>query len=458
MATPVEHILHLYKRFGFGISLEDAKLLRPKKLGEIVNELFNASIVSTGLSAVSIDSIPKAKDAMTEGMNKKELNKMINLYSENLNTDWVKQLVNTKAVVREKQTLFWHNHFACRLRNPYLMQELNNVHRQFAFSHFRELLFNVSKHAAMLQFLNNQQNKKQHPNENFARELMELFTLGRGNYTELDVKESARAFTGWSFNKDTFEYEFKEKQHDFDKKIFLKREGNFGGEDIINIIMDQKQTAYFLCKKMYAYYVNDVVDEKLVKELADFYYLNQYDTDKLLRKIALSDWFYAPKNRGNKIKSPIDFLVTLNRQFNIEYESNTTLIVIQRGLGQLLFYPPNVAGWAGGKSWINSSTLILRLRLPSMLLNSGVIDIETEDDDPDDGIMAMTKSSYKNYKTQVNWEKIITEYKTTELDEVAAVLLGSKPEEELKTIIKADTGSTKELILKLVSLPHYQLY
>lgn len=458
MATPVEHILHLYKRFGFGISLEEAKALRPKKLGDIVNELFNASIVSIGLKSVSIDSIPKAKEAMTEGMNKKDLNKLINVYSETLNTDWIKQLVNTKAVVREKQTLFWHNHFACRLRNPYLMQELNNVHRKFALSNFRELLFNVSKHAAMLQFLNNQQNKKQHPNENFARELMELFTLGRGNYTEMDVKESARAFTGWSFNKDTFEYEFKEKQHDFEKKVFLKREGNFSGEDIINILMDQKQTAYFLCKKMYAYYVNDVVDEKRVKELADFYYINQYDTDKLLRKIALSDWFYAPQNRGNKIKSPVDFLVSLNRQFSIEYESNSTLIVIQRGLGQLLFYPPNVAGWPGGKSWINSSTLILRLRLPSMLLNSGVIDIETEDDDPDDGIMAMSKSSYKNYKTLVNWDKIVTEYKHVELNELAQVLLGSALEEELKTIIKADTGSTKELILKLVSLPHYQLY
>ncbi len=458
MATPVQYILHLYKRFGFGISLEEAKLLKSKKLGEIVNELFNASIVSTGLVSVAIDSIPKAKDAMTEGMNKKDLNKMITTYSESLNTDWIKQLVNTKAVVREKQTLFWHNHFACRLRNPYLVQELNNIHRKFAFANFRELLFNVSKSAAMLQFLNNQQNKKMHPNENFARELMELFTLGRGNYTEQDVKESARAFTGWSFNKDTFEYEFKEKQHDFDKKTFLGREGNFAGEDIINIIMDQRLTAYFLCKKMYAYYVNDVVDEKRVKELADFYYMNAYDTDKLLRKIALSDWFYAPQNVGNKIKAPIDFLVTLNRQFNIEYESNSTLIIIQRSLGQLLFYPPNVAGWPGGKSWINSSTLMLRLRLPSMLLNSGVIDMEAEDDDPDDGIMAMTKSAYKNYKTQVNWEKIISEYKNAELNDVASVLLGSELETNLKSVIQTNTGSTKELILKLISLPHYQLY
>lgn len=366
--------------------------------------------------------------------------------------------MNTRAVVREKQTLFWHNHFACRLRNPYLVQELNNIHRKFAFANFRELLFNVSKSAAMLQFLNNQQNKKQHPNENFARELMELFTLGRGNYTEQDIRESARAFTGWTFNRDTFEFEFKEKQHDFDRKTFMKREGNFGGEDIINIIMDQKQTAYFICKKIYAYYVNDVPDESRVKELAAYYYANACNTDMLLRKIALSDWFYAPQNIGNKIKPPVDLLVSLSRQFNIVYESDATLIQIQRSLGQLLFYPPNVAGWPGGKNWINSSTLMLRLRLPSMLLNSGTIDIETEDDDPDDGIMGMNTSVYKNYKTQINWELLNITYKSMSMEELSRLLLGTEPEQALKEIIKTDTGSTKELILKLTSLPHYQLH
>jgi len=458
MATPVEYIHHLYKRFGFGISQDEARQLKSKKLGEIVNELFNASAVATPLKAVAPDTIPKVKEALAEGMNRKELNKLIHTYSENLNTDWIKQLIQTKAVVREKQTLFWHNHFSCRLRNPYLVQELNNVHRKFAFANFRELLFNVSKSAAMLQFLNNQQNKKQHPNENFARELMELFTLGRGHYTEQDIRESARAFTGWTFNKDNFEFEFKEKQHDFGRKTFLKREGDFGGEDIINILMDQRQTAYFICRKIYAYYVNDVVDETRVKDLASYYYANAYNTEMLLRKIALSDWFYSPENMGNKIKPPVDFLVTLSRQFGIHYESDATLIVIQRSLGQLLFYPPNVAGWPGGKQWINSSTLMLRLRLPSMLLNNGEIDIEAEDDDPDDGIMTMNTSVYRNQKTQVSWEEIQTKYKGASIEALSQVFLGSEPEAALKELILRETGSTKELMLKLVSLPHYQLY
>lgn len=457
MATPVAYIHHLYKRFGFGISIEEAGKLKSKKLGEIVNELFNASIVATPLRSVAIDTIPKAKEAMQEGMSKKDLNQLIHTYSEKLNTDWIRQLGTTRAVVREKQTLFWHNHFACRLRNPYLLQELNNIHRQFAFSNFRELLFNVSKSAAMLQFLNNQQNKKEHPNENFARELMELFTLGRGNYTEQDIRESARAFTGWSFNRDTFVFEFKEKQHDFGKKTFLKREGDFGGEDIINILLDQRQTAYFLCRKIYAYYVNDVVDEDRVKELAAYYYINSYNTDMLLRKIALSDWFYAPQNRGGKIKPPVDLLIGLNRQFNIRYQDDTALVRIQRSLGQLLFYPPNVAGWPGGKNWINSSTLMLRMRLPSMLLNHGVIDIEAEDDDPDDGIMALKRPEEKR-ESQVNWDELTSVYKDSTVTDLSEMLLGSEPEASLRIIIQKDTGSVKELLLKLASLPHYQLY
>ncbi len=457
MATPIRYIVHLYKRFGFGISLEDAKVLQSKSLNDIVNGLFNASIVSLPLVTLSSDSIPNGKEARMEGMNKKEVGKLIQEYSENLNADYIKQLVNTKAVVREKQTLFWHNHFACRVRNPFMVQELNNVHRKFAFSHFREMLFNVSKNAAMLQFLNNQQNKKSHPNENFARELMELFTLGLGNYTETDVKEAARAFTGWSFNRQNYEYEFIEKQHDNGQKIFLKREGGFGGEDIINIIMDQKQTAHFLCTKIYKFYVNDTVNEKQVTELANFYYTNQCDTEKLLRKIALSDWFYAIENIGNKIKTPIELLVSLTRQFEIQYENASTLITLQRGLGQLLFFPPNVAGWPRGKQWINSSTLILRLRLASMLLNDGVIDVETKDDDPDDGPPEMSESVYRNLKTKVNWQQINSVYKEMEMKDSAMILLGKMPDQELMNIIKKDTTSTKELLLKMLSLPHYQL-
>src|ERR1017187_5564451 len=163
---------------------------------------------------------------------------------KNLNLAWLDEMINSEAQIREKMSLFWHGHFACRVINIYFQQQLLNIIRENALGNFGDLLREASKSPAMLSFLNNQQNKKQHPNENFAREVMELFTLGRGNYTENDIKEAARAFTGWGFN---LQGEFVDRPfvHDNGKKTFLGKTGNFDGDDIIDILLEQKQTAQF---------------------------------------------------------------------------------------------------------------------------------------------------------------------------------------------------------------------
>jgi uncharacterized protein (DUF1800 family) len=216
MATPLRYIYHLYNRAGFGITYPEAKALAGKSMKEIVDGLFTNSSIGTYLDLISKDDILKFRDSLKEDNNRKEIQQQIRQKAKELNLEWIKQLLITNSVVREKQTLFWHNHFACRSHNPFFLQELNNIHRKFAFSNFRTLLVEVAKSPAMLDFLNNQRNRKEHPNENFARELMELFTLGRGNYSEEDVKEAARAFTGWGYNRDTFDFEFRENQHDAD--------------------------------------------------------------------------------------------------------------------------------------------------------------------------------------------------------------------------------------------------
>jgi len=460
MPTPVSDILHLYRRAGFGIGYEQAKALSGKSIKDIVDGLFSNAGMATYLNEVSRDAIPQGKDAMEQGMSKKELNQLIKDYSEKLNTGWIRQLNNTQSVLLEKQTLFWHNHFACRLRNPYLLQELNNIHRKFAFASFRELLFNVSKSAAMLQFLNNQQNRKTHPNENFARELMELFTIGRGNYTEQDIKESARAFTGWGFDRDTYAYVFRDKQHDFDSKTFMGRSGNFGGEDIINMLMDDRRTARFIARKLYVYYVNDVVNEKLVDELGLFYYNNYYDTGKLLKKIFTADWFYKPGNKGCLIKSPVEFLVTLNRQFNVAYNDPNVFLAIQKNLGQLLFFPPNVAGWPGGKTWIDSSTLMLRLRLPSLLLNDGMMEFDTRLDEPDittDSVSKKQATVSRRFNTSVDWTAIAERYKEASLEQLEAEYLAVPLNTAIENTVTDANSSVQERLLKLISLPQYQL-
>lgn len=459
MSTPIKYIFHLYNRAGFGIPYKDALILSRKKLKDVVNGLFN-NATNDYLSAIKPDYAACLREMQETGVSKKEINELIRDKGSELNLAWFKQLLTSNYVLREKQTLFWHNHFACRINNSFLLQQLNNIHRKFAFANFHDLLIDVSKSAAMLDFLNNQQNRKQHPNENFARELMELFTLGRGNYTEDDIRESARAFTGWAYNRETFEFEFKEKQHDYGQKTFFGQTGNFGGEDIINMIMNKKETAYFLCKKMYKYYVNESINEEHVNTLAEFYFANHYNTEALLKKIFMADWFYEDINIGANIKSPLEFLVGLSRQYNVKYGNEKLLLILQRQLGQILFYPPNVAGWPGGTNWIDSTTLLLRMRLPSLILNNG--DIETNDriDDPDSMMLNAQPSEQINEKfnTAINWTDILNSHRGLDLKTLCNVTLAKNPDRKIIDMIDSQaTNDTKEQIIKLLSLPEYNL-
>jgi len=283
-----------------------------------------------------------------------------------INVAWLNEMINSDAQLREKMSLFWHGHFACRIQNIYYQQLLLNVIRENALENFGDLLKAVSKSASMLQFLNNQQNQKQHPNENFAREVMELFTIGRGNYTETDVKEGARAFTGWAYSIDG-EFTFRQYAHDTGDKTFMGKTGNFDGDDILNILLQQKQTAVFITRKIYKYFVNTNADEEKVQWLAARFYQNNYDIKKLMDDIFSSDWFYADANIGAHIKSPVELLVGIRRLLPMQLENDYIQLLFQRALGQLLFYPPNVAGWPGGTAWIDSSSLMLRLRIPQLI-------------------------------------------------------------------------------------------
>ena len=263
-------------------------------------------------------------------------------------------MTNTEAQLREKMSLFWHGHFACRVINSYFQQELLHIIRENATGNFGSMLKAISKSPAMLQFLNNQQNRKSHPNENFAREVMELFTMGRGNYTENDVKEAARAFTGWGFNLQG-EFVFRKQQHDDGKKTFLGKSGNFNGDDILDILLEQKQTARFITKKIYRYFVNEKVDEEKIKILSEQFYESGYDIEKLLTNIFTAGWFYEDHNIGNKIKLPVELIFGIRRLLPLDMENEDAQLLFQKVFQEVLFLPPNVAGLAGGKNWIDSS-------------------------------------------------------------------------------------------------------
>jgi uncharacterized protein (DUF1800 family) len=289
---------------------------------------------------------------------------------------------------------------------------------------------------------------------------MELFTIGRGNYTEQDVKESARAFTGWGFDKDG-KFIMRPFQHDKGQKTFLGQTGNFAGEDIINILLEQKQTAHFICNKLYKYLVNETPDSTHVNAMADVFYNANYEIKPLLEYVFTADWFYDDRNTGNLIKSPIELAVGLSRQFSITYQRPEVLFEFQRALGQVLFNPPNVAGWPGGRNWIDSSSLMYRLKIPSIVLDGGLIDFAGKADPEDEAYLATVRNrqTMVNIKVQAqpDWNKFMASMpKNMNNEAIAEFLLEPKSGAAIQDTIKQATD-VKTLAVELVSTPEYQL-
>lgn len=467
------NVKHLYSRATFGISYPDLQQSSKKNVQKVVDNLFKDSEKIEDLKTVdenevrqqmALQTILGAKKELTqeEKDKRQEITRIQNERSRSLNIDWLMRMVNTSAALREKMTLFWHGHFACRSNNPMFAQQLNNVQRQHALGSFRTLLVEVSKSPAMLQYLNNQQNRKGKPNENFARELMELFTLGIGNYSEQDIKESARSFTGWTYDKDGA-FQLRPTYHDEGNKTFFGKTGNFDGESIIDIILENPKTARFIAQKLYVFFVNETPNDAHVKELADHFYQKQYDIAAVLKKMFTADWFYDSVNVGTKIKSPAEFLVTLSKAFFVSYNKPQVLISLQSSLGQYLFNPPNVAGWPGGKSWIDSSSLMLRMKIPSLVLNDGQIDFSGKADPEDEAVIALNKPANAKPKpksyvdAQSDWSKfLLTLPKGLKPIDLAKYLLQPTLNQKIIEMVSNNQG-LKSTAIEVTSLPEYQL-
>lgn len=275
---------------------------------------------------------------------------------------WANRMLTTRRPLEEKLTLFWHGHFATgenKVRDYRMMLRQNEMLRARASGKFRDLLVGMLKDPAMLVYLDNGENIKTHPNENFGRELLELFTMGVGNYTERDVREAARAFTGWT--NDVLVFRFDKDQHDFGQKTFLDRTGPLDGEDILDTILAQPVTAEFVAAKIYRFFVREEIEGSLKAELGRTYRDSGYQMKPLLKRIFLSKDFYSPPAFGTQIKSPVQLVVSTYKKMSLrEVPTIPDFGRMTGSLGQSLFEPPNVAGWAGGRTWITPSTLMNR--------------------------------------------------------------------------------------------------
>ena len=282
--------------------------------------------------------------------------------TQRLGVWWANRMLTTKRPLEEKLTLFWHGHFAtgdAKVRDYRMMLRQNEMLRAHAAGSLRDLLVGILKDPAMLVYLDNGENVKKHPNENFGRELLELFTMGVGNYTERDVREAARAFTGWT--NDVLAFKFDAAQHDFGEKAFLGRTGPFNGEDIIDAILEQPVTAEFMAAKLYRYFVREDVSSAVKTGLGRTFRDSGYQVKPLLKQIFLSKDFYSAPSSATQIKSPVPLVVSTYKKMGLrELPTIPDFGRMTGGLGQALFDPPNVAGWAGGRTWITPATLFQR--------------------------------------------------------------------------------------------------
>lgn len=477
--------LHLLNRAAFGPALTQLPDLTKTSPQHFFNTLLQQSNKTPEpFNVIDPDFIDTVNDMMMKGKGSKKnsdsaVKKTIREKNRDsikqLNLFWLNNMITAEDQLREKMTLFWHGHFACRSMNAIHQQALLNVIRANAMGSFRELLIAVSKSGAMLNFLNNNQNRKNHPNENFAREVMELFTLGRGNYTEQDIKEAARAFTGWGTDV-AGTFVFRKQQHDDGSKTVIGQTGNFTGDDVLNMLLEQKQTALFITQKIYRFFVNDQPDDEIIRSLAEKFFLSDYSITILVKNIFTADWFYEQRNIGVKIKSPIELLVGIQRILPMEIQNQNALLQLQRILGQVLLYPPNVAGWPGGKNWIDSSTLMMRMRIPRLVCDDDILNVKPKDDDDqmmgrkdDTDEMAMVKqrkAAVKLLNASIDWGKYTSYFSATPKDELLATLTGilfsanSKiPNQLIKqyTDISNRQDFIKTATMRLMSLPEYQL-
>lgn len=275
---------------------------------------------------------------------------------------WANRMLTSNAPLQEKMALFWHGHFA---NNEDKVRDYRKLLNQLGLfqakgtGSFRDLTVAVAQDPAMLTFLDAGKNVKGAPNENFAREIMELFTMGVGNYGEKDVREAARAFTGWNYAD--VKFVVNADQHDAGPKTFLGKTGNFDGVQVIDIIMEQPVTANFMAGKLYRFFVREDLDPKLQAKLGDILRRNKYEIAPFLEAVFLSKDFYSNASIGAQIQSPVELAISTYKKLGLTYVPGVPDFNAATGaLGQRLFAPPTVAGWAQGRSWITPGLLLER--------------------------------------------------------------------------------------------------
>ncbi len=461
-----QKVQHLHWRAGFGPSTD---ISGARSVKDEVNLLFSNSknhvpLVNEGWMPLAVRDYRNLDAASKTEYRQQEKEGRLKLNQEILT-----RYTSAKGILREKMTFFWMDHFACRIANPVFVVNYYNTINAGALGKFSDLLHAMVRNPALLQYLTNNLNRKLSPNENFARELMELFSLGIGNYTETDVKEGARAMTGWGFNRDG-KFIIRDEHHDNGIKNFLGEKGNFDGDAIVDIILKKKRCAEFITTKLYRFFVNETVDEKIIATLSEEFYNSGYNIGALMFTMFTSDWFYLPRNIGSRIKSPVELMAGMTKIFRVKFENGLMSIQLQKIMGQMLFDPPNVAGWPSGTAWIDSSRLLYRMKLPELILQEAESILQPKDEFDNLETVRVDKQATKDKKiiqTTFDASGFQKEFSSVPAEKLTQAimnfLLQNQPDAEAIKLINNLTtgtdGNTKvfKTAIYVMSLPEYQL-
>ena len=365
---------HLLSRTSFGVTPAEIRALETidystavdRLLTNVRRDAMTPAPEWIGLGPAEVQRLQQAAEAeRKKGVDGRNLSivRPVQEQGRELKNWWVEEMMATDQPLVERMTLFWHGHFTSSLmkvRYPASLFRQNALIRREALGNYATLLKAVARDPAMLIYLDGTRSVARQPNENFARELLELFTLGEGRYSEADIKAAARAFTGWSVDRDSGQFVEHSGQHDDGQKTFLGKSGRFGGEDILTILLAHPRTAELIVDKLWREFVSLKPDPAEVARLATAFRQGGYEIKPLMRAIFLSPAFRDPANRAALIKSPVDLIVGTVHVLGLPVPEKTALVRMLQGLGQLPFDPPNVKGWAGGESWISTYTLLLR--------------------------------------------------------------------------------------------------
>lgn len=372
LKTDRQKFAHVLRRFGLGSSEAELAYYLQGGLEAAIDRLIGYEAIDEGYSASPDLFVAKRGKVPAKA----------------LEAWWANRLIATQRPLQEKMTLFWHNHFATsmdKVKQPGVMWVQNNTFRANATGNFRTLLHAVSKDPAMIEWLDTQTDKKGDLNENFAREVMELFTLGIGNYSESDIRPGAKCYTGWAYRRDRTadqempyaEFLFRPALHDDSVKTFLGQTGNFDGDQALDILCDRRDTALFIVNKLWSMMAYEHPEQSVVDHLADTWRSENLEIKPLLKTIMTMPEFYSSKAERAIYKNPVDFSISTARQLGVgsllTVEPNAafappmmrligiTSAAALKNQGMELFYPPNVSGWHQGHAWISSASLVARI-------------------------------------------------------------------------------------------------